>query len=376
VAGTCNPRTGECSDPRAPTGTACDDGNACTRVDACQAGVCVGTDAVECPTPGQCYRPGVCDPATAQCSAPTRDDGARCDDGNACTQRDTCESGICVGGDPVICSRLDQCHDAGVCDPATGACSNPATADGTVCDDADACTSDDTCAAGTCLGQPVADADGDGFCNTIDVCPQLWNRDQWDMNHDNIGDVCQCTATPPGRCIAGGGSKRTDCLLEISSAGFPTMNGRGTRVKDILHCTDGDPVCDADDARDGKCTFAITMCFGNADPRFLRCRPKDVASMELLSPLASQATSAIEASNAHRLEHMMAHMGLEVRREGRMVSPSVAPVGDSICSDGVELVVPAPQKIGGRPVRRKFRLRAISVNGRSDSDRFALACHS
>jgi cysteine-rich repeat protein len=376
LPGTCNPRTGECSDPRAPAGTACDDGNACTRVDACQAGVCVGTDAVECPTPGQCYRPGVCDPGTAQCSAPTRDDGARCDDGNACTRRDTCESGTCVGGDPVICSPLDQCHDAGVCDPATGACSNPATADGTVCDDADACTSEDTCVAGACLGDPVADGDGDGFCDTIDVCPQLWNRDQWDMNHDDIGDVCQCTATPPGRCIAGGGSKRTDCLLEISSAGFPSMNGRRTRVKDVLRCTDGDPVCDADGARDGKCTFAIAMCFGNADPRFLRCRPKAVASMELLSPLASQSLSAVDAVNARSLEHMMAHMGLEVRREGRMVSPSVAPVGDSICSGGLELVVPAPEKIGGRPVRRKFRLRATSVTGRRDTDRFALACHS
>jgi len=43
VAGTCDPATGECSDPAADDGTACDDGNACT-ADACLAGVCTGSD--------------------------------------------------------------------------------------------------------------------------------------------------------------------------------------------------------------------------------------------------------------------------------------------------------------------------------------------
>ncbi|RYZ44383.1 MAG: LamG domain-containing protein, partial [Myxococcaceae bacterium] len=38
----CNPATGQCSNPAAPNGTACSDGNACTQPDSCQEGVCTG----------------------------------------------------------------------------------------------------------------------------------------------------------------------------------------------------------------------------------------------------------------------------------------------------------------------------------------------
>lgn len=54
----------------------------------------------------------------------------------------------------VVCTALDTCHDVGVCDPSTGACSNPPKADGTTCDDGAACTTNDVCAQGTCSGTP------------------------------------------------------------------------------------------------------------------------------------------------------------------------------------------------------------------------------
>lgn len=57
--------------------------------------------------------------------------GNSCNDGNACTQADSCQVGTCTGGTPVVCSASDQCHDAGTCNAATGVCSNPAKADGT-----------------------------------------------------------------------------------------------------------------------------------------------------------------------------------------------------------------------------------------------------
>ena len=31
-------------------------------------------------------------------------------DGNVCTQTDTCQGGICVGSNPVVCTASDQCH--------------------------------------------------------------------------------------------------------------------------------------------------------------------------------------------------------------------------------------------------------------------------
>ena len=59
-----------------------------------------------------------------ECACP-QVNGAYCDDGNACSQTDTCEGGVCNGGDPVVCTASDQCHDAGTCNPSDGTCSNP-----------------------------------------------------------------------------------------------------------------------------------------------------------------------------------------------------------------------------------------------------------
>ena len=128
-------------------GTACDDGNACTGGDACQGGACTGTP-VACPA-GQ-----ACDPADGICKATTN---------------------RCAG---VVCTALDQCHDVGVCDPATGACSNPAKADATPCVDGNACTLNDVCGGGVCVaGAPKGCATGqtcdpaDGVCKgQVDLC--------------------------------------------------------------------------------------------------------------------------------------------------------------------------------------------------------------
>jgi hypothetical protein len=45
---------------------------------------------------------------------------------------------------------LDQCHAAGICDPASGACSNPIQPDGTICTDENLCTTGDACQGGVC----------------------------------------------------------------------------------------------------------------------------------------------------------------------------------------------------------------------------------
>src|SRR5207249_4522688 len=121
-AGTCNPATGACSTQDQREGSACNDDNACTRSDNCRNGVCAGSNPVVCPAQDQCHDAGTCNPATGTCSNPGKPDGSACNDGNACTRSDTCQSGVCTGGNPVVCPAPDQCHDAGTCNPATGAC--------------------------------------------------------------------------------------------------------------------------------------------------------------------------------------------------------------------------------------------------------------
>jgi TolB protein len=65
----CKPHTGTCEYHPVHQGLACDDGNACTSVDACDHGVCRGSN---------------------------RPDGTACDDTETCSGQDVCEVGVCT----------------------------------------------------------------------------------------------------------------------------------------------------------------------------------------------------------------------------------------------------------------------------------------
>ncbi|MFP2957869.1 hypothetical protein ACLEPN_08565 [Myxococcus sp. 1LA] len=153
-------------------GTPCDDASACTREDTCQSGVCLGSDPVVCTVDDLCQVPGACDAATGTCSAPMNvPDGTACDDGNACTQADACQSGRCSGTDPVVCSAPNPCMRPGTCDAATGTCSPPVpVADGTSCDDGNACTQVDACQAGTCTGANPVVCETGNACQVAGTC--------------------------------------------------------------------------------------------------------------------------------------------------------------------------------------------------------------
>ncbi len=170
VAGVCDTTTGTCTNPSAPSGTACDDGNACTQEDTCLAGLCVGGTPVTCVLPDSCHLEGACEPSTGACVNPVRPDNSACNDGNACTLNDSCQAGVCSGGSPKTCIAVDACHVSGTCDPGTGACTSPAAPEGTPCDDGNGCTTSDGCQAGTCIGgSPVACAPIDS-CHAAGVC--------------------------------------------------------------------------------------------------------------------------------------------------------------------------------------------------------------
>jgi hypothetical protein len=172
----CSPATGTCFQTNRPNGTACNaDNNACTVGDACQNGVCRPGAPLDCSALDSACARGVCDPVTGACAAEPINEGLACDDGDACTQTDTCQAGACVGSNPVDCVAQDQCHVAGVCDPLTGTCSNPAAADGTPCNaDDNACTAGDTCQGGACVAGPavVCPAPPDA-CHAIGTCDPL-----------------------------------------------------------------------------------------------------------------------------------------------------------------------------------------------------------
>lgn len=84
----CLPRNAAC-DATVPCceGSICMDGTC--QLDLCAGVLCVPLDA--------CHIAGTCDPSTGQCSNPAAPDGTACNDGDTCTQPDTCQAGSCTG---------------------------------------------------------------------------------------------------------------------------------------------------------------------------------------------------------------------------------------------------------------------------------------
>lgn len=84
-----------CSNGVLDAGEQCDDGNA--RDGDCCSATCT-IEIPECPiTP--CHERSACDPATGGCGVQLpRPNGSRCDDRNACTDIDACRDGACIGG--------------------------------------------------------------------------------------------------------------------------------------------------------------------------------------------------------------------------------------------------------------------------------------
>ncbi len=224
TADTCNATTG-CSHSPVADGTGCSDGNSCTGTDSCQAGVCTGGNPATCAPIDQCHAAGVCNPATGVCSNPPLADGTACNDGNACTQADTCQAGVCTGSNPVTCAQSDQCHGVGLCDTVTGACNYPTVTDGTACNDGNACTQTDVCQAGVCTGgNPVVCAAADA-CHIGGTCDAATG--QCSNPFKNPGMACWVAQAAPTRTTITGGPwtlGQGPASNSNPTNGFPTPN--------------------------------------------------------------------------------------------------------------------------------------------------------
>ncbi len=172
---TCNTTTHTCSHSNSTS--SCNDGNACTTGDTCSAGACVPGALPPKPSLSGtvCTKDYTFNTSTCQWDPVPALSTAACSDSNACTSGDHCNgtgtgSSACVAGSPKICTALDQCHNAGICNASTGTCTDPIKPYGSPCNDSNACTTGDSCQGGTCTGTQVNVDDGDSC--TVDTCSE------------------------------------------------------------------------------------------------------------------------------------------------------------------------------------------------------------
>lgn len=283
----CDLTSGSCS--HEPTTGSCNDGDACTQTDACEAGVCVGSDPIVCDQPtGPCQvSMGACSPADGSCSYPLDEticndqdpctidtceangacthavapDGSVCSDGDLCSVTDVCSGGVCVGTDPTICdSPPNECHEpAGTCDPGTGVCDYAFAADGSSCDDGDACTQADTCMTGMCIGaEVVCDSPPSPCHEPIGTCDPATGTCIYAPKQDgdscDDGDACTyddvCSnGTCAGRSIT---CNDTDCQIRSCNG---TSQCTVTNRPSGYACTDDGNPCTTDTCNaNGTCT--------------------------------------------------------------------------------------------------------------------------
>lgn len=183
------------------TGASCTSSNLCAITAECSAGgSCDPVTTTTCDPATACHVSLGCNPGSGICEYNTQSDGTSCNDGNACTTVDECSSGSCVGTTPVVCTPLDQCHVAGTCNTGTGICTNPQKSTGTACNDNDFCTTNDQCSnVGTCVGTTGHSCDSvsyDTQCQSVS-CDSLGS--QCVINDFSDGTFCD-TGNPTGSC--------------------------------------------------------------------------------------------------------------------------------------------------------------------------------
>jgi hypothetical protein len=155
-----------------------------TVLDNCGKSVDCGSGCSQCQT---------CNLATSQC-VPIADN-TPCDDGNACTQTDTCQGGVCVGANPIVCPPPANPCEVSTCDPGSGTCVTANAPNRTVCGGSG--TTSSICCNGTCW---------DGCCGS-----------------DGAATSCQVFITSSVHTGALGGLGGADaiCQTRANAAGRP-----------------------------------------------------------------------------------------------------------------------------------------------------------
>ena len=252
---------GACVTGSAADGSACDDGNLCTDKDTCKTGACAAGAAKVCDDKNLCTDDS-CDSKTGSCANAVTT--AACDDGNACTAGEACKAGKCEGGVAKDCDDKNACT-ADACDPAKGGCLNSAQAG--KCDDSSACTSDDLCDNGKCGGKANVLCDDGNTC-TVDTCNAADGTCAFKVSLSapcNDGNICtdKDACANNGKCV--GSAKVCDDSNPCTDDACDAKAGC-TNKANAAGCDDGNFCTDKDACKDGKCTAGAAKVCDDSNP--------------------------------------------------------------------------------------------------------------
>ncbi len=238
-----------CTFKSALKGKPCDDKNACTKDDVCDTGACISGASINCQD-GEACTDDSCDPAVGCKHAAN---SQPCDDKNECTTGDACKSGKCAAGAVTACDDKNPCT-TDQCDKATGKCGYQAVGDGTPCEDNSLCTNDTVCNVGQCAGGTKVVCKADGNPCTSDECLDATGCKYPAQDGPCDADKSVCTpkdACSAGKCVADTIKSCDDgkvCTTEVCDPLKDCVYTNNTaKCDDGLLCTEGDT------CKDGEC---------------------------------------------------------------------------------------------------------------------------
>jgi len=228
----------------------CDDGQFCTENDTCGGGYCVPGAPKDCAGGNTCST-GTCNEDLDQCQVVPNPDlnGQACDDNNACTQGTTCSGGACAGGSSVTCDDSSTCTQDS-CDMQLGCVYDTVV---------------ESAACGSCEDGEDNDGDGDSDaedCGCSSLCaqqrfavvttfvPTKFTRYAFYSGSDvTVGDAPFMTPFPTGGvCITNGTYRAGNNLGHIATTGSSEF-GKGATLDPDLLDEEGENEFDTDSNR-------------------------------------------------------------------------------------------------------------------------------
>ncbi len=237
----------------------CNDGNACTTGDWCNASKCQSGAPTDCDDNNSCTLDG-CSSKTGCTHSPSS--ATACDDGDPCTASDTCQGAVCTAGPTISCDDFNPCT-ADSCQTGVG-CQH-AGLSGTACNDGNPCTGPDLCTASTCKGAAVNCDDGNACTSDGCAAPAGCFHTLGSGGPCDDGDVCTAGDVCNGTVCVGGAPLNCDdgtpCTVDSCAPKAGCQHAAVTGP-----CSDGSLCTQGDTCAQGACQPGTAKTCSDGNP--------------------------------------------------------------------------------------------------------------